>query len=330
MPQLQARNLKLGICLLTPMKTLNEVYSRLSTRRRYEVWFLRMGLADGSGAWWFRYLLTNPGRGGCAESVTAAPVQVWATYFPRGKQPQSFIQGFSLDDLSLSAKGKTPFHFAVAENAIDENSCRGKLHVAGHNICWDLQYESNFRTTLSNKGWIGFSRTPHSDARFSGKITSDNQTFEGRPLGFGLQGHNCGYRHRGFWTWTHAYFSQADGASTFEALVYDMPLGMVFRKAVLWHQGQQHVFRNLQEISRHPNNFRWQFRCRGSDGLQLEVAIDGGGPSLHRLAYVKTDCSGTFEVSNNSLAGATIRLKRPSGEVEELSTETGAVLEMVG
>ena len=49
------------------MKTLNEVFTKLTMRRRYEVWFLRVGLGDGSGAWWFRYLLMNPGRGGCAR-----------------------------------------------------------------------------------------------------------------------------------------------------------------------------------------------------------------------------------------------------------------------
>src|SRR5437868_884763 len=112
------------------MKTLNEVYSRLSTRRRYEVWFVRVGLADGSGAWWFRYLLTNPGHGGCAGDVQAMPVQVWATYFPRGKQPTSFIEGFSLNQLDLAAKSQSPFHFSVGENGIDEDSCRGKLNVA--------------------------------------------------------------------------------------------------------------------------------------------------------------------------------------------------------
>ena len=41
---------------------LNQVYSALTTRRRYEVWFLKMALADGSGAWWFRYLLTKSGE----------------------------------------------------------------------------------------------------------------------------------------------------------------------------------------------------------------------------------------------------------------------------
>ena len=55
------------------MQTLNELYSSLSVRRRYEVWFIRLGLADGSGAWWFRYLLMNPGRRGCAGDPRGMP-----------------------------------------------------------------------------------------------------------------------------------------------------------------------------------------------------------------------------------------------------------------
>ncbi len=312
------------------MKTLNEVYSSLSTRRRYEVWFLRLGLADGSGAWWFRYLLMNPRRDGCTGNPRGRPVQVWATWFPVNGRPQSFIQGFSLEDLQLSARGQNPFHFKISENQIEQNSCRGALEVDGHKLSWDLEYRSTFRVTLSNKGWIGFSRTPHSNARFSGKITLDGHTVEGNPLGFGLQGHNCGYRHRGFWNWAHAYFPRPDGSpTTLEALVYDMPLGLIFRKAVLWHDGQRYVFRNLQDIRKDKENFVWDFRCSSSDGLQLQVELDGSGPSVHRLPYVKTDCSGSFEVANNSLARAVVRLKK-SESVEQLETTSGAVLEMTG
>ena len=47
------------------VKTLNEAFSSSSTKRRYEAWFIRFGLTDGSGAWWLRYLLLNPRRGGC-------------------------------------------------------------------------------------------------------------------------------------------------------------------------------------------------------------------------------------------------------------------------
>jgi len=313
------------------LATLNEVFSSLSVRRRYEVWFLRMGLADGSGAWWFRYLLMNPGRGGCEGNPQGMPVQVWATWFPAGGQPQSFIQGFALQELDISSKGRSPFHFQIGENQIREDSCRGALQVDGHEVSWNLHYRSTFCVTLSNKGWIGFSRTPHSDAVFSGEVVFDGRRFSGEALGLGVQGHNCGYRHRNFWTWTHAYFPR-DGrpATTMEALVYEMPLGLVFRKAILRHDGQTYVFHNLKETGEVSTNMLWNFRSAGRDGVRIEVAIEGSGPSMHRLPYLKTDCSGTFEVVNNSLASASIVIVHRGGASERLETATGAVLERVG
>lgn len=313
------------------MKTLNEVFSALSAGRRYEVWFVRVGLADGSGAWWFRYLLTNPGRGGCPENPRGMPVQVWATWFPREGKPESFIQGFSMGGLELSARGANPFHFRAGKNAIDETSCCGELKVGGHTVSWDLTYCSSFHVTLSSMGWIGFSRTPHSGALFSGQIRLDGRTFVGEPLGFGVQGHNCGYRHRNFWTWGHACFPQPGGPpSTLEALVYEMPLGLFFRKAVLWHNGEQQVFRNLQEVKRDRENLQWDLRCSTRDGFEFEVTLDGRGAGVHRLPYLKTDCTGSFEVANNSLARASLCLRRRERQIENLETSNGAVIEMVG
>ena len=313
------------------VKTLNEVFSSPSTRRRYEVWFVRLGLADGAGAWWFRYLLMNPGRGGCPGNPGGMPVQLWATWFPKDGTPQSFIQGFPLADLDLSARGRNPLHFRIGNNEIQEDACRGVLEVGGHSISWDLRLHSTFRVTLSSKGWIGFSRTPHSDAIFSGQITLDGRRFQGDPLGFGVQGHNCGYRHRKYWRWAHAYFPRPDSApSTFEVLVYEMPFGLIFRKAVLWHNAEQRVFRNLSEIKKDQENLRWDFRCSTRDGYELEVALDGSGASMHRLPYLTTDCRGSLEVMNNSLAKATLCLKPRGGLIEELETTTGAVVEMGG
>jgi len=146
-----------------------------------------------------------------------------------------------------------------------------------------------------------------------------------------VQGHNCGFRHRNFWTWTHAYFPIPGGPpSTFEALVYEMPLGLVFRKAVLWHRGKQHEFRNLRESKRDPGELRWDFHCKSNDKLKLEAVIDGSGPGIHRLPYLKTDCKGSFEVANNSIARTRLRLECPGKPIETLETDIGAVLEMVG
>ena len=312
------------------MAGLNEVFTKLSVRRRYEVWFLRLGLADGSGAWWLRYLLMNPGCAGCEAVPQAMPVQVWATWFPAGGKPQSFIQGFPVRGLHLSSRHQAPFHFQVGQNAIEDDSCRGALNVDGHQITWNLRYHSTFRTTLSSKGWVGFSRTPHSDAAFSGEITLDGRSFVGDPLGFGVQGHNCGYRHRNFWTWAHAYFPRAGGpATTLEALTYEMPFGLVFRRAVLWHDGQQHVSRSLNETGNR-ENMKWDFSCAMRNRLKVRAMIDGRGDSVHRLPYIKTDCSGTFEVANNSLASASLLLESDGRPAERLETNGGAVLEIVG
>jgi hypothetical protein len=312
------------------MATLNEMFSALSVRRRYEVWFLRVGLADGSGAWWFRYLLMNPGRGGCAENPQGMPVQIWATWFPEEGKPQTFIQGFPVEGINVSGQGQSPFYFRIGRSGIEEESCRGALEVDGHLISWNLRYRSTFRVTLSSKGWIGFSRTPHSDAMFSGEIKLDGRVFAGDPLGFGVQGHNCGYRHRNFWTWTHAYFPR-DGrpASTLEALSYEMPLGLVFRRAVLWHDGMQYVFRDLRDSGSSRERMQWNFHCATRNGMQLDAAIDGSGPSVHRLPYLKTNCSGNFEVVNNSLASASVVIEAAGRPAERLRTPNGAVLEMV-
>jgi hypothetical protein len=283
------------------MTSLNLPFTRLSMRRRYESWFLRLGLADGSGAWWLRYLLANPGRRGCPGFAGAAPVQVWATWFPRGGRPETFIQEFPIDALQLSER-RGPFFLEAGPNRIEDACCRGVLEVRGHRLLWDLRYRSNFGITLSNKGWIGFSRTPHSDAVFSGEVRLDGRVFRGDPLGFGVQGHNCGFRHRRFWTWAHACFPQSDGSlSTFEALVYEMPFGMVFRTAILWHEGCSYVFRKLRESCRDLETMRWVLQTTSAAG-SIEGEIEGGGSSLHRLPYAKTDCSGNFEVANNSLA----------------------------
>ena len=75
----------------------------------------------------------------------------------------------------------------------------------------------------------------------------------------------------------------------------------------------------------------WEFSCQERrSGISVEAIFNGGGSSLHRLPYTRTDCSGTFEVSNNSLASGNLRLAHPDRAGVELSFNAGAVVEMVG
>jgi hypothetical protein len=296
-------------------------------RRRYEVWFVRCGLADGSGAWWFRYLVVNNLKI-APETSARRHFQVWATWFPRGAPPQTFIVEMPLEQLNLSARGQVPFHCRAIENGIEEGRCWGNLHAHGRHISWNLRIHSHFGATLSDKGWIGFSRSPHSDATFSGEIMFDGRKFSGEALGFGVQGHNCGYRLRSYWRWMHAYFPQPDGGSTLEALVYDLPLGLVFRNAILWHRGKQVLVRKIKEskIARSIAHLHWNFSGQLDDGSPIEASVEGVAPGVHELPYTKTDGFGTFPVSNASVARAGVKL----GQNETLETETGAVLEMGG
>ncbi len=308
-------------------KKLNAVYSSRKMKRRYEVWFLRCGLADGSGAWWFRYLVMNLGRGKWGAASTTQPAQVWATWFPRDGEPRSFIQGFPIQALELSEPRALPFYCRISANGIEEGVCWGNLRLEGHEISWKLRWTSDFGVTLSDKGWIGFSRSPHSDAAFAGEITFDGTKVAGEPLGFGVQGHNCGYRHRTFWRWMHAYFPRADGtASTVEALVYDMPLGMTFRKAVVWHAGKATVLRKMTEHEHVHEKGRLQWSFAGLlDGTPVTLTVEGAAPRIHRLPYMKTDESGTFPVTNASGASAILKV---GDEREE--TARGAVVEFGG
>jgi hypothetical protein len=298
-------------------------------RRRYEVWFLRFALADGSGAWWFRYLLMNLRRGGCLSPAeqSAMPGQMWATFFPRHGHPETVIRGFPLSQIELRAGRR--FALTLGENRIGEDQCSGGIDFNGQPLTWNLRYTSSCGTVLSTVGWIGFSKTPHSDAVFSGEIQLGDRVFSGDPLGYGLQGHNCGYRHRNLWTWSHVHLRSIAGVSTFEALVYEMPFGMHFRKALLWHKGRLHVFRKLQELQRERDSLRWVLCCKEGN-TTLEADIDGTGPSLHQLRYLKTDCSGSFEVRNNSLSRARLVLSVPGHAPETFVTDDGAVLEMAG
>jgi hypothetical protein len=126
----------------------------------------------------------------------------------------------------------------------------------------------------------------------------------------------------------HAYFPQPDGGSTLEALVYDLPLGMVFRNAVLWHRGKPTRVRKIKElkIARSSTHLHWNFSGQLDDGSPIDALIEGVAPGVHELPYAKTGGSGTFPVSNASLARAIVKL----GQGETLETGTGAVLEMGG
>jgi len=88
-----------------------------------------------------------------------------------------------------------------------------------------------FAAKLSDKGWIGFFPL----AAFGRRLL--RRDYFRREKNSSANRWDSAYRattadtaHRSYWRWMHAYFPKPEGGSTLEALVYDLPLGMVFRK----------------------------------------------------------------------------------------------------
>jgi len=99
---------------------------------------------------------------------------------------------------------------------------------------------------------------------------------------------------------------------------------------VLWHKGKKYTFGKLREGLRDSRRLAWKLQAEDGSGARIEAEIAGRDGYVHRLPYRKTDCSGVFEVANDSLAVARVILKLPDRPAEELTTDSGAVLEMAG
>ena len=105
---------------------------------------------------------------------------------------------------------------------------------------------------------------------------------------------------------------------------------MVFRRAVLWHRGQRYILSRLRESNRDAQKLTWKLECIDRSGAQVDAEIAGRPEFVHRLPYVKTDCSGQFAVANDSLAVARLVLRLNGKTTAEMKTDIGAVVEMAG
>jgi len=72
---------------------------------------------------------------------------------------------------------------------------------------------------LSDKGWIGFSRSPHSDADFCGEIIFDGKKIQRRTAGIRCTGAQLRIPPPQLLALDARYFPKPEGGSTLEALV---------------------------------------------------------------------------------------------------------------
>jgi hypothetical protein len=174
---------------------------------RYEPWFLTMG--DGRTGYWIRYTLHAP---------TGAPpeARLWFARFDRDRPERVFgiNRGFPIDEAAVRPE---PFGVRIGGATLASGHARGKLAGDGHDVSWDLRWETGGEThrllpdALYRRG-LAPTRPycPNPDIRYTGTVTVDGERHEldGMP---GQQGHQDGTRHAERWAWAHcAAFDEGD------------------------------------------------------------------------------------------------------------------------
>jgi hypothetical protein len=141
---------------------MNVVYTARQMKRRYEVWFLRCGLADGRGAWWLRYLLLNLGRGGAARSHRPNLCKFGLPGSRAKASRRHSSKAIPPRALQLSSRRQLPFHLRIAESAIEEGTCWGEPQGGRARDFVEAAYHSQFGVVLSDKDGSVFRnrRTP--------------------------------------------------------------------------------------------------------------------------------------------------------------------------
>jgi hypothetical protein len=160
---------------------MNVVYTARQMKRRYEVWFLRCGLADGRGAWWLRYLLLNLGRGGAARNHRPNLCKFGLPGSRAKASRRHSSKAIPPRALQLSSRRQLPFHLRIAESGIEEGTCWGEPQGGRARDFVEAAVSLAVRRGAERQGWIGFSKSPHSNALFSGEIHLTAGLFPGRP-----------------------------------------------------------------------------------------------------------------------------------------------------
>ena len=111
-------------------------------------------------------------------------MQVWATWFPKDGKPQSFIQGFPLADLDLSARGRIRSTFGSATMRFEENSCRGALEVTGTLDFMGpaITFDVSCHAEQQGLDWF-LANAAFGRDFFPGEITLDGRRFAREPSG---------------------------------------------------------------------------------------------------------------------------------------------------
>src|SRR4051812_40195678 len=164
----------------------------------YESFYLKATRPGGGRAVWIRHTVHKRPD----EALTAS---VWFTMFDvDAAAPTATKATFPSGDVEAPLGG----YIRVGAVSLTPGGARGVLTVPADEVAWDLSYIDRagafrhlpydflYRTRLPRTKLL----SPHPDARFSGSVTVNGETFELDEWP-GMIGHNWGAEHAERWIW---------------------------------------------------------------------------------------------------------------------------------
>jgi hypothetical protein len=296
----------------------------------YESFYLRANHPTRPLAFWLRYTIFSAQSGATREG------ELWAVMFDgeRGTNTSAKVE-VPLDECRFDT---TSFHVQVAGAVLDDHHLRGR---AG-DIAWELEYEGTepplylLPAKLYRGGFPkAKSLVAKPLARFRGHLDVAGQRLAVDGW-LGSQNHNWGSRHTDRYAFGQvAGFDNAPG-SFLEVATARNRIGPLWTPnitpLVLRHHGREHALTSVRQGLRARARIEaraWSFES-GDDEVHVKGRIDAE-PSAFVVLEYRNPPGGIKYCLNTKLARCELVVTdRVSGETETLTSEHGALFEVLG
>jgi hypothetical protein len=290
-----------------------------STRKRYEVWFLKLNhRATGAGLW-LRYTFLSP-----AEGRGEPVAEVWGIFFDTRdpKRNLAIKQTFPAPQATI---GRGPFAIRIGESALTNASASGLLRRAESEIRWDLRWDPNpeafepFPYAFMYRAPIPKTKfnSPNLDIRFRGTFTVNGETYacEEEP---GQQAHLWGTKSADQWAWAHCNAFEENGGTVFEGLSAKIRIGPIRTPNLtilhLQSEGEPYTFNSLFQMLMSksiPGLERWSFSGE-NERFRLHGTITARLQDFVGVKYVDPDGEPLY-CHNTKVASCELALEEPTG-----------------
>ncbi len=245
------------LLIFKPMHIDNRAKWDGSSAGFYEVWYLKLNLQSKAPAapiaLWLRFTTLSSTNG-----LKKKP-EIWAIFF-EGSKKIAIKNTASLGAYSASTNGDVQIEDCV----LTKNGTSGSVINQGHNISWDLSFDSETPTFFhvpSTLQKLKLTKStvckPSLNLKIRGSFTVDGKEYrcEDAP---GCQGHIWGKAYVNEWAWAHSNHWQTasgkdlNGSTVLELLTAKAKLGGVvpapaLSAAYFEHAGQKYEWNTLTD-----------------------------------------------------------------------------------